>query len=138
MPPRAFAGLTDEQQEGMLAHELAHLARRDPFWLVLGQAIACVLFFQPLNWVARRRLREISEMLSDEWAVARTGRPLSLAGCLAEVAGWSVGVRPPAGAGHGRPPLEPRARASAACSTRPARRSIRPAAPGSPPPWASW
>ena len=94
VPPRALAGLTEEQQEGMLAHELAHLARRDPFWLVLGQAIACVLFFQPLNWVARRRLREISEMLSDEWAVERTGRPLSLAGCLAEVAGWSVGVRP--------------------------------------------
>ena len=92
VPPRALAGLTDEQQQGMLAHELAHLARRDPFWLVLRQVIACVLFFQPLNWVARRRLREISEMLSDEWAVARTGRPLSLAGCLAEVAGWSVGT----------------------------------------------
>ncbi|PYQ57846.1 MAG: hypothetical protein DMF53_21600 [Acidobacteria bacterium] len=93
VPPRALVGLTEEQQEGMLAHELAHLARRDPFWLVLGQGLACVLFFQPLNWVARRRLREISEMLSDEWAVARTGRPLSLAGCLAEVAGWSVGSR---------------------------------------------
>ncbi|MFL6237038.1 MAG: M56 family metallopeptidase [Thermoanaerobaculia bacterium] len=92
VPPRALVGLTDEQQEGMLAHELAHLARRDPFWLLLGQSLACVLFFQPLNWVARRRLREISEMLSDEWAVARTGRPLSLAGCLAEVAGWSVGL----------------------------------------------
>jgi beta-lactamase regulating signal transducer with metallopeptidase domain len=92
VPPRALAGLTDEQQEGMLAHELAHLARRDPFWLLLGQGIASVLFFQPLNWVARRRLREISEMLSDEWAVARTGRPLSLAACLAEVAGWSVGT----------------------------------------------
>ncbi len=91
VPPRAVAGLTDEQQEGMLAHELAHLARRDPFWLLLAQGIASALFFQPLNWVARRRLREISEVLSDEWAVARTGRPLSLAACLAEVAGWSVG-----------------------------------------------
>jgi beta-lactamase regulating signal transducer with metallopeptidase domain len=93
VPPRALVGLTEEQQEGMLAHELAHLARRDPFWLLLGQGLSCALFFQPLNWVARRRLREISEMLSDEWAVARTGRPLSLAGCLAEVAGWSVGAR---------------------------------------------
>ncbi|HEV2855375.1 MAG TPA: M56 family metallopeptidase [Thermoanaerobaculia bacterium] len=93
VPPRALAGLTAEQQEGMLAHELAHLARRDPLWLVLSHALACVFFFQPLNWVARRRLREISEMLSDEWAVTRTGRPLSLAGCLAEVAGWSVARR---------------------------------------------
>jgi hypothetical protein len=93
LPPRALAGLSDEQQEAMLAHELAHLARRDPLWLVLGQVIACVFFFQPLNWVARRRLRETSELLSDEWAVGRTGRPLSLAGCLAEVAGWSAAGR---------------------------------------------
>jgi beta-lactamase regulating signal transducer with metallopeptidase domain len=93
VPPRALAGLTDEQQEGMLAHELAHLARRDPFWLALSNVMAAVFFFQPLNWVARRRMREISEVLSDEWAVSRTGRPLSLAGCLAEVAGWSVASR---------------------------------------------
>ncbi|HKI03517.1 MAG TPA: M56 family metallopeptidase [Thermoanaerobaculia bacterium] len=93
VPPKALAGLTKEQQEGMLAHELAHLVRRDPLWLVLSHVLTCVFFFQPLNWVARRRLREISEMLSDEWAVSRTGRPLSLAGCLAEVAGWSVARR---------------------------------------------
>jgi bla regulator protein blaR1 len=93
VPPKALAGLTHEQQEGMLAHELAHLARRDPLWLVVSHVLSCVFFFQPLNWVARRRLREISEMLSDEWAVRRTGRPLSLAGCLAEVAGWSVARR---------------------------------------------
>ncbi|MBW8875236.1 MAG: hypothetical protein JF614_09750 [Acidobacteria bacterium] len=94
LPPRALAGLTEEQQQGMLAHELAHLVRRDPAWLVVSHLLAAVFFFQPLNWVARRRLREISEMLSDEWAVAFTGRPLSLAGCLAEVAGWSAGLRP--------------------------------------------
>lgn len=91
VPPRALVGLSAEEQEGLLAHELAHLARRDSFWLVFGQILASILFFQPLNLVARRRLREISEILSDEWAVGRTGRPLSLARCLAEVAGWSVG-----------------------------------------------
>jgi beta-lactamase regulating signal transducer with metallopeptidase domain len=90
VPSRALVGLTAEQQEGLLAHELAHVARRDTFWLVFTQLLASILFFQPLNWVARRRLREISELLSDEWAVGRTGRPVSLARCLAEVAGWST------------------------------------------------
>ena len=94
LPPRALAGLTEEQQQGLLAHELAHLVRRDPLWLAVSHFMTAALFFQPLNWVARRRLREISEMLSDERAVAFTGSPLSLAGCLAEVAGWSVGLRP--------------------------------------------
>jgi beta-lactamase regulating signal transducer with metallopeptidase domain len=90
VPPRAISHLEPEQQEGMLAHELAHLVRRDPFWLAFGRLLTSVLFFQPLNWVACRRLRELSERLCDEWAVERTGRPLSLARCLAEVAGWSV------------------------------------------------
>jgi beta-lactamase regulating signal transducer with metallopeptidase domain len=94
LPPRALAGLTEDQQQGLLAHELAHLVRRDPLWLAVSHFMTAALFFQPLNWVARRRLREISEMLSDERAVAFTGSPLSLAGCLAEVAGWSVGLRP--------------------------------------------
>lgn len=90
VPPRAISHLEPEQQEGMLAHELAHLVRRDPFWLAFSRMLAGALFFQPLNWVACRRLRELSERLCDEWAVERTGRPLSLARCLAEVAGWSV------------------------------------------------
>ena len=90
VPPRALSHLEPEQQEGMLAHELAHLVRRDPFWLAFSRLLSGVLFFQPLNRVAGRRLRELSERLCDEWAVERTGRPLSLARCLAEVAGWSV------------------------------------------------
>ncbi len=92
VPPRALFELNDEQQDAMLAHELGHLARRDPAWLVGIQLLVSVFFFQPLNWMARRRLRELSELLCDEWAVSRTGRPLSLAGCLAEVAGWSLGA----------------------------------------------
>jgi beta-lactamase regulating signal transducer with metallopeptidase domain/F0F1-type ATP synthase membrane subunit b/b' len=90
VPPRALSHLESEQQEGMLAHEMAHLVRRDPFWLAFTRLLSAVLFFQPLNRVAGRRLRELSERLCDEWAVERTGSPLSLARCLAEVAGWSV------------------------------------------------
>ena len=75
VPPRALASLSLEQQEGMLAHELAHLVRRDPFWLAFSHFLTSVLFFQPLNQVARRRLRERSELRSDEWAVGQTGRP---------------------------------------------------------------
>jgi beta-lactamase regulating signal transducer with metallopeptidase domain len=90
VPPRALAALAAEEQQGLLAHELAHLVRRDPFWLAFSSFLASVLFFQPLNQAARRRLREISELRSDEWAVGQTGRPVSLARCLAEVAGWSI------------------------------------------------
>jgi HEAT repeat protein len=72
----------------MLAHELAHLERRDPAWLALGCLIERALFLQPLNRMARIRLQEAAEYLCDDWAVHRTGSGVSLATCLVKVAEW--------------------------------------------------
>ena len=93
VPPRALSHLDEREAESLLAHELAHLARRDPAALNLTQIAASLFFFQPLVWVARRKLYDLSELLADDWAIGRTGRPLSLARCLAEVACWSVPER---------------------------------------------
>jgi beta-lactamase regulating signal transducer with metallopeptidase domain len=93
LPRRALLELQPEEQDSMLAHEIAHLVRRDPQWLVLARAIEMVFFFQPLNRVARRRMQEVAEYLCDDWAVARTSRPVMLAKCLAAVAEW-VGRAP--------------------------------------------
>lgn len=91
-PPRAVTGLDAEQQRCVLAHELAHLVRRDPLWLNLLCLLESVFFFQPLNRLGRRRFQELSEYLCDDWAVRHTGGALTLARCLAEIAGW---VTPP-------------------------------------------
>ena len=93
LPRRALVELESGEQESMLAHEVAHLVRRDPQWLVAARAIEAVLFFQPLNRLARRRMQEVAEYLCDDWAVARTSRPVTLAKCLAAVAEW-VGRAP--------------------------------------------
>lgn len=93
LPPRALSHLDEREAESLLAHELAHLARRDPAALNLTQMAASLFFFQPLVWLARRKLYDLSELLADDWAIGRTGRPLSLARCLAEVACWSVHER---------------------------------------------
>jgi hypothetical protein len=76
-----------------VAHELAHLARRDPHWLALGCLVERIFFFQPLNRIARQRLQEAAEYLCDDWAVRRTGSGDSLAACLVKVAEW-VGTAP--------------------------------------------
>jgi beta-lactamase regulating signal transducer with metallopeptidase domain len=95
VPTRALLRLTPEQQDSLLAHELAHLVRRDPTWLLLDGVFSAVFFFQPLNWLVRRRLRTLSELACDTWAVATLGDPVALAGCLTEVAGWTrAGVQP--------------------------------------------
>jgi hypothetical protein len=88
LPSRALRELDDRRQQGLLAHELAHLERRDPAWQLLALGLESVLFFQPLNRVARRRLEEIAELQCDAWAVRATGDRLGLARCLTEVAGW--------------------------------------------------
>jgi beta-lactamase regulating signal transducer with metallopeptidase domain len=99
VPPRFLADLDPEQQRSALAHELAHLARRDPAWHFAVGVIEAVFFFQPLNRLARLRLRESAEFLCDEWAARQTGSPLGLARCLAEVASWVAPGRSPIPAG---------------------------------------
>jgi HEAT repeat protein/beta-lactamase regulating signal transducer with metallopeptidase domain len=88
VPESALTELDLEQQRSMLAHELAHLARRDPLWMGVASLVECVLWFQPLNRVARRQIARAAEFLCDDWAVRRTGSGIALARCLAQVAEW--------------------------------------------------
>jgi HEAT repeat protein len=88
VPDAALTDLDADQQRGLLAHELAHLARRDPLWLDCASIIERVFFFQPLNRLARRELQNAAEYLCDDWAAARTGSGVPLAKCLARVAEW--------------------------------------------------
>src|SRR5207302_485467 len=88
VPELALSELGAEQQRSMLAHELAHLARRDSLWLAGASLIERCFFFQPLNRLARRELETTAEYLSDEWATRKTGSPVALAKCLATVAEW--------------------------------------------------
>jgi Zn-dependent protease with chaperone function len=87
---RVVRELSSEAQEGLLAHELGHLVRRDPLFRLLSSVIGSAFFFQPLNWLAARKLSACAELLSDDWAARRTARPLALAECLTTVARWTV------------------------------------------------
>jgi beta-lactamase regulating signal transducer with metallopeptidase domain len=90
LPARALAELDPIRMESILAHELAHLVRRDPTWLTIARVIEAIFFFQPLNILARRRMQESAEFASDAWASTRVSRPLDLAHCLARVAEWTI------------------------------------------------
>ncbi len=90
IPERVPAQLTAAEQRAVLAHELGHIVRRDPAWLTFAACLESVCCVQPLNRLARRRMREASEYLCDDWAAERTGG-LVLARCLARVAEWMQG-----------------------------------------------
>lgn len=92
VPPRALEELGPDEQESMLAHELAHLMRRDSLWLSLAWLVERVFFFQPLHRIARAELHDLAELACDDWAARRTGNRLALASCLARIAEWIVGA----------------------------------------------
>ncbi|MBL8848581.1 MAG: M56 family metallopeptidase [Planctomycetaceae bacterium] len=94
VPPGIEEQLSPAEQQALLAHELAHLVRRDPLWLWIGTALCCCLPIQPLNFLAVRRWRQAAEELCDDWAIAGGVRPLTLANCLTRVAEWRLSPMP--------------------------------------------
>jgi hypothetical protein len=99
VPAPFFERLSEEEQRVAFAHELAHLVRRDPLWHLAAQLLGAVFFFQPLHFVATKKLRESAELLADAWAVRETGARLGLARCLVEVANWISSASRPEPAG---------------------------------------
>jgi len=90
VPERTLGDLSSTEREALIAHELAHHARRDPAWLAASRAVEAMLYVQPLNRLAVHRLQQLAECQCDDAAVRTTGRPLDLARCLVEVAHWAV------------------------------------------------
>ncbi|MDI4635047.1 M56 family metallopeptidase [Pelomonas sp. V22] len=81
--PRWLAAKLDERQcEAVLAHEIAHLLRRDPAWRLAGQWVAALGWLQPLNQLALRRLDALAELACDRWAAQASGQPVALAESL--------------------------------------------------------
>ena len=84
--PADSAKWTSTRRRAVLAHELAHIRRRDPAILLLAHAATIVYWFHPLCWFAAARLRLESEHACDD-AVLRIGlRPSSYAGELLDLA----------------------------------------------------
>ena len=90
IPVRALDALDADMRDALLAHELAHLERRDSSRQTRARWAAAVSL-QPLGAVATRRLRDLAELQCDARACELTGRPGALARCLATVAGWTQG-----------------------------------------------
>jgi beta-lactamase regulating signal transducer with metallopeptidase domain len=84
--PADFTSWSAAKREAVLAHEAAHIARRD-FFVQLAASVHCALFwFSPFAWWLQSKLAEIAESASDEAAVRRLNDPLMYAEILVDVA----------------------------------------------------
>lgn len=91
--PQGFLNrLGPSEREAVIAHELAHLVRGDGRWLMVGQWISCLFFFQPLNHVARRHLRAEAEYLADRRALEVLPDGMGLARSLIALGEWLIGL----------------------------------------------
>src|SRR5213592_1658536 len=88
LPVRALTGLTEDQIEAVIAHELAHIRRLDAFVNLFQVVVESLLFFHPAVWWLNKRVRIERENCCDDVAVAACGNHLGYARALTTMEEW--------------------------------------------------
>ena len=73
LPASAVMGLTPEQTEALIAHELAHIARHDVFFNLVQVCMETILFYHPTVWWLSTQIRVAREQSCDDLAVQIIG-----------------------------------------------------------------
>lgn len=84
--PGAAEQWTAERRDVVLAHELAHLAGRDPLRLIAARVTVALYWFHPLAWIAARQSGADLEEACDAAVLALGTRPSAYATLLLEFA----------------------------------------------------
>ncbi|HZA35037.1 MAG TPA: M56 family metallopeptidase [Vicinamibacterales bacterium] len=85
LPAAAMAGLSPEQIEAVLAHELAHIRRHDYLVNLLQSVVETVLFYHPGVWWVSHTIRVEREHCCDDLAVSVCGDALLYARALTSI-----------------------------------------------------
>lgn len=88
LPLRALTGLSQEQLELVVAHELAHIQRLDPFVNVFQVVVEALLFYHPAVWWLNRRIRAEREHCCDDVAISLCGNAVEYARALTLMEEW--------------------------------------------------
>jgi bla regulator protein blaR1 len=67
LPRRLFRELDDRSCAMILAHELAHLRRRDHWVRGVELLVSIVYWWNPLIWVIRREIHQAEDLCCDAW-----------------------------------------------------------------------
>ena len=82
LPASAMTGLTAEQLEAILAHELAHIKRYDYLVNILQTIVEILGFYHPAVWWISHKIRAERENCCDDIAVAVCGDRINYAKAL--------------------------------------------------------
>lgn len=67
LPINLLHAIDHEQAAMILAHELAHLRRRDHWVRAVEFAVSAVYWWNPLSWLVRRQIHEAEDQCCDAW-----------------------------------------------------------------------
>jgi beta-lactamase regulating signal transducer with metallopeptidase domain len=70
LPRELLGGLNRDQVRSVLAHEMAHLRRRDHWVRCFETVVLALCWWNPLAWWASRQLRQAEEQCCDAWVVS--------------------------------------------------------------------
>lgn len=76
----------EARRREVLTHELAHVSRGDWAARILAALVCALQWFNPLAWMAARRLRDEQELACDDAVLAGGAQPSAYAAHLLEVA----------------------------------------------------
>ncbi len=82
MSPALIEALSDDELDGILAHEVAHIMARDVPVTVVAGVLRDLVAWNPFAHVALRRLVAEREFEADRCAARLTGKPLAVASSL--------------------------------------------------------
>jgi beta-lactamase regulating signal transducer with metallopeptidase domain len=88
LPVTALTGLSEEQLQSIIVHELAHIQRLDPFVNVFQISVETLLFYHPAVWWLNKRIRAEREHCCDDVAVSLCGNPVEYARALTLMEEW--------------------------------------------------
>jgi beta-lactamase regulating signal transducer with metallopeptidase domain/predicted flap endonuclease-1-like 5' DNA nuclease len=88
LPASALTGLSQDQLRSVIAHELAHIRRFDPFVNVFQIWVETLLFYHPAVWWLNQRIRADREYCCDEIAVSVGGNRIEYARALTIMEEW--------------------------------------------------
>src|SRR5690349_14327353 len=88
LPVQALSGLTEDQIEAVIAHELAHIRRLDGFVNLFQIGVETLLFYHPAVWWVSQRIRIEREHCCDDEAVALCGDAVNYARALTQMEEW--------------------------------------------------
>lgn len=86
LPSCAISGLSADDLEMILAHEVAHVLRKDYLVNLLQSIAEVVFFYHPAVWFLSASMRAERENCCDDKAVELSGNPLKLARALSALA----------------------------------------------------